>query len=98
MSARLSGLTIGGLELSPSFDADVDSYTVTTENNTNKVTATAEDAQATVEIKLNDSTYVTNGTAATWNEGANTLTVKVTNGSEAKTYTVTVTKQTSEAV
>ena len=32
-------------------------------------------------------------TAAAWSAGANTLTVKVTNGSATKTYTVTVTKE-----
>lgn len=34
-----------------------------------------------------------NGAAATWSDGANTLTVKVTNGKSTKTYTVTVTKE-----
>jgi len=37
-------------------------------------------------------TTVVNGQAATWAEGANTLSVVVTNGSQTKTYTVTVTK------
>ena len=91
MSARLSGLTIGALSLSPPFDPDVTEYTAETANGTNKVTATPEDGSAEVEIKLNDSTDISNGTAATWQTGENTLTVKVTNGG-SRTYTTTVTK------
>ena len=37
---------------------------------------------------------VENGTAATWTEGANNLTVTVKNGTAQKAYTVTVTKST----
>ncbi len=37
---------------------------------------------------------MTNGEAATWTEGENTVTVTVTNGNNTKTYTVTVTKTT----
>ena len=95
MSANLSGLTIGSLSLSPEFDPDVITYAATTTNATNTVTVTAEEAEdprATIEIK-NGETVVANGTAATWSAGANTLTVKVTNGSATKTYTVTVTKE-----
>ena len=89
--ATLSALTIGSLSLSPAFDKDTTSYTATTTAATNTITATASDSEATVEIK-NGSTTVTNGSAATWSTGENTVTIKVTNGSESKTYTVTVTK------
>lgn len=88
----LSALTIGSLTLTPAFDAAVTSYTATTENNTNTVTATAKDEDATVSIKVND-TAITSGSAATWNAGANTVEVNVTNGDYSKTYTVTVTKE-----
>lgn len=91
MSANLSGLAIGSLTLTPEFSSSVITYTANTTNATNTVTATAEDPRATIEIK-NGSVLVTNGTAATWSDGENTLTVKVTNGSATKTYTVTVTK------
>lgn len=91
MSASLSGLTIGSLTLTPTFSADVAEYTASTTNATNTVTATAEDANATIEIK-NGETTVTNGAAATWADGENTLTIKVTNGTAEKVYTVTVTK------
>lgn len=91
LSARLSGLTIGALTLTPAFDPDTTEYTATTTNATNTVTATPEDASATVTI-LNGEAPVENGTAATWATGANTLTVNVKNGTAEKVYTVTVTK------
>ena len=78
--------------MSPAFDADETEYTATTRNNTNTVTATALDSNADVAILLNSETAVTNGTAATWAAGENTLEVTVTNGSAQKVYTVAVTK------
>ena len=92
MSARLSGLTIGALTLAPTFDPDVTEYTTTTINATNTITATPEDEDAAVTI-LNGETHVTNGSAATWTDGANTVKVTVKNGTAEKVYTVTVTKQ-----
>lgn len=94
MSAHLSGLTIGALSLTPAFDPDVTEYTATTTNATNTITATPEDDEAEVSI-LNGETPVTNGSAATWQEGANTVTITVTNGVAEEVYTVTVTKQTA---
>ena len=93
LNARLSGLTIGALTLTPEFDPDTTEYTATTTNATNTVTATPEDEDATVTI-LNGETPVENGTAATWTEGDNTLTITVKNGTVQKVYTVTVTKST----
>jgi hypothetical protein len=55
------------------------------------VTATATDEGATVAI-LNGETPVESGESATWADGANTLTITMTNGVATKTYTVTVTK------
>lgn len=94
MSARLSGLTIGALTLSPQFDPDTVTYTANTTNNTNTITATPEDDDATITI-MNGETPVENGTAATWSEGANTVTITVKNGTAQKVYTVTVTKATA---
>ena len=90
-NAKLSALTLGSLTLSPAFDADTTSYTAATTNATNTVTATAADSNATIAI-TNGSTTVANGSAATWTDGANTLTIIVTSGTATKTYTVTVTK------
>lgn len=88
---NLKSLAIGNLELTPDFDPDVTTYTAATAAATNKITAEAEFSDAAILIK-NGSTVVANGAAATWSAGENTVTVKVTNDSEDKTYTVTVTK------
>ena len=88
---NLKSLTIGNLELTPEFDPDVTTYTAATTAATNKITAEAEYTDADIEIK-NGSTVVANGGSATWSAGENTVTVKVTNDSVDKTYTVTVTK------
>lgn len=93
MSARLSGLTIGALTLTPTFNPDTTEYTANTTNATNTITATPEDDDATITI-LNGETSVANGTAATWIDGANTVTITVKNGTAQEAYTVTVTKTT----
>lgn len=89
--ATLSALSLGSISLFPAFSADVTEYTAETSNSTNTITATATDSKAAVEIK-NGNTVVTSGSSATWSEGENTVTVKVTNGSAVKTYTIKVTK------
>jgi HK97 family phage major capsid protein len=89
--ARLASLAIGALALSPAFNKSVHVYTAATTNETNTINAVAKDGEATIEI-LNGDTPVANGAAATWGEGANILTINVTNGVETETYTVTVTK------
>ena len=93
MSARLSGLTIGALTLTPTVAPDTTEYNPTTTNSTHTITATPEVEGATVTI-LNGETPVGNGTAATWSEGANTVTITVKNGTAQEVYTVTVTKTT----
>ena len=87
----LASLTLGTLELTPEFSAEVTEYTATTTNASNAVTATAADTNAAVAITVNGSEH-TNGTAATWETGENTVEIIVTSGSASKTYTVTVTK------
>lgn len=89
--ARLAGLTIGSLALSPTFNKSVMIYTAATSNATNIISAVAMDGEATIEI-LNGETPVVNGAAATWASGANIVTINVTSGTETETYTVTVTK------
>ena len=69
-------------------------YTATTTNATNTITATAEAEAAEITIR-NGETPVTNGSAAAWTDGANTVKVTVTNGSAQKIYTVTVTKNSA---
>lgn len=91
-NAALSDLRIGNLELTPKFAADTTVYTATTSNATNTVTAVPASGTAGVEITVGDNKIV-NGAAATWEAGGNTVTIKVTDGDQTKTYTVTVTKE-----
>ena len=78
--------------MTPAFAAATTSYEATTTNVKNVINAVPEDAEAEINITVNDA-VVENGTAATWRDGANTVKVEVTVPSGAtKTYTVTVTK------
>jgi len=89
--ARLASLTIGTLTLTPAFNKSVMVYTATTTDASNKITAVAKDGEAEIEILVNGNPH-TNGTAATWDAGENTVEITVTSGTETETYTVTVTK------
>lgn len=91
--ATLSALTIGPQALTPTFAAATVSYTATTTNATNTITAVPSDAGAEIHVLVNNK-EIDNGTAATWQTGSNTVKVNVTaaNGTAKKTYTVTVTK------
>lgn len=89
--ARLSSLKIGALTLSPAFNKSVFVYTAATTDATNTITAIAKDGDATITIKVNNAAH-TNGTAATWEAGENTVVITVLNDTEDETYTVTVTK------
>lgn len=80
------------MSLVPKFDSEVLAYAVSTSNNSNKVTATPTDENATVEITMG-AVPIENGSQVTWDTGENVLTIKVTNGSASTTYTVTVTKE-----
>lgn len=91
-SPALSGLTIGALNLTPTFDPDVTEYAVTTSNSTNKVTATCDDEDASITILVGE-TPLENGSSATWASGENTLTITVAKGEAETVYTVTVTKE-----
>jgi hypothetical protein len=94
-------LTIGDLTLSPEFDSETLAYTVTTTDDTNKVTATTDDPSAVIEIVLTNSeeeegVAVANGAYATWASGENVLTITVTDGASETVYVVTVTKEQGE--
>lgn len=90
--ATLANLRIGSLALSPEFAAGTTTYTAATTNATNTITATPADAGAVVEVMVND-VAIQNGTAASWVNGENTVTVNVTaaDGTTTEAYTVTVT-------
>lgn len=90
--ATLSSLSLGTAALSPAFAAATTTYTASTTNATNTVTAVPTDAGATIKVTVNN-TEISNGSAATWQSGSNTVKVLVTaaDGTTTKTYTVTVT-------
>lgn len=91
--ATLSALAIGGLTLTPAFASGTTTYTAETANATNTITATPADAGASIQVLVDDK-EISNGTAATWKSGSNTVTINVTaaDGTTKKAYTVTVTK------
>lgn len=91
--ATLTSLSLGSAALNTTFAPGTTTYTASTTNASNVVNAVPADAAAKVEVKLN-GTVIDNGSAANWNSGSNTLAIKVTaeNGSNTKTYTVTVNK------
>nr|DAF24252.1 MAG TPA: major capsid protein [Caudoviricetes sp.] len=92
-NAKLSGLTVGSITLSPAFDGNVLSYSANATAATAAVTATPEVAGAQVAISYNGAN-VKNGGTVTWlaDGTAHPLTVTVKNGNEVMVYTVNVTK------
>lgn len=74
----------------PSFQPDVLEYMAETSDATNTITATPLRKGAAVEISHGEKT-VANGTAVTWEEGENTLTITVHYGNSTRVYTVVVT-------
>ena len=91
VSAVLTGITIGSLQLTPAFAADVTTYTAETENDEDAVSATA--ASGTAVIILVNGAAHTSGADATWESGPNTVTVIASKtGCTSTAYTVTVTK------
>lgn len=91
IKAKLSALTLGSLTLSPTFAAGTYSYTTSTTDATNTITATGATG-TTVAIK-NGTTSVNSGSAATWAAGKNTVTITVTADDKlTSVYTVEVTK------
>lgn len=92
-NAKLSGLTVGSMTLSPAFDSNVLSYSANATAATAAVTATPEVAGAQVAISYNGAN-IKNGGTVTWlaDGKAHPLTVTVKNGNEVMVYTVNVTK------
>lgn len=90
-SAKLTDLDVGELTLTPSFSSNTTSYTAATTNASDKITFVTESDYATVVIASDDAEIAPDGTAE-WDAGENVVTVSVTDGSQSKVYTVTVTK------
>lgn len=92
--ADLTALSVGTNTLSPAFDADTTTYTISTANaDTAKVEATTAQAGATVEIAYNGANVRNGGTVTLKKDGAaHPLTVTVKNGNAVKVYTVNITR------
>ena len=78
--------------MTPAFDPDVTTYTATTENATNKLTAVPDDgAEVAVELNNEEVTAGSDGKfTMTWGEGENAVKITVTAGTESAEYTITV--------
>lgn len=90
--AQLTGLTIAGVTLSPTFSPTTYSYTGgTASSNSAKVEATPAQAGAKVAISVNGKNVRNGGTATLTASTANTIAVTVTQGNAVRVYNVTVT-------
>lgn len=93
--ATLSGITLEGATLSPSFDKSTKDYTATVNNEVTsiKVTPAASDSKSKIKVNGKD---VAAGSAAevALEVGKNVITVEVTaeDGKTVNTYTITVTR------
>ena len=100
-NANLSALTTTAGTISPTFAAATTAYTASVTNATTSVTVTPtkNDANATIQARVNGGSYtsVTSGSPSgslSLNVGSNTIDVLVTaqDGTTTKTYTLTITR------
>ncbi len=89
--AGLSSLKIEGVILNPEFTPLKEEYTATTTAELSVITATPINSEATVNISVNMSSHE-NGTAYTWLEGYNSVTITVIDEDSVKIYDISVTK------
>jgi hypothetical protein len=105
-TADLSALTTTAGALQPSFSSSRLTYTAGPVSNSTTsvtVTPTAADPGATIQVRVNGGSFATvaSGSASgplALNVGTNTIDVKVTNGSAAKSYTITVKRKSGETI
>ncbi|MBJ7427349.1 MAG: cadherin-like beta sandwich domain-containing protein, partial [Bacteroidia bacterium] len=102
--ATLSGLTISNGTLSPTFASGTTSYTATNSSSSITITPTRNQANASIQARVNGGSYssVTSGNASgslSLNVGSNTIDVLVTaqDGTTTQTYTITVTRLSTDA-
>ena len=96
-NGQLAKLKIGSETLTPTFDPDTYTYTVTASAASDKVEATAAQPGAQVEITYNGAN-VRNGGTVTWtaDSTAHPLVVTVRQGNAVRVYTVNVTKASEQ--
>ena len=97
----LASLSLGGLDLDPSFNAATTAYAAAAESDTAQVTVTASAVYgaASVAFAPGDADTEAEGHQVALAEGETQVTVTVTpgDGSAAQTYTVTVTREAAAA-
>ena len=103
--ATLSGLTVSEVTLAPDFASATEGYTATVANAVTRVTVTPTASQSGAAVSyldgenatLEDADGATAGQQVNLSPGENTIKVRVTatDGTTAKTYTVTVTRASS---
>lgn len=87
-ASTLASLVLANVELTPTFDGNTTSYMGATTSASGAITATATDSEnASVAIAVNGTAY---SSSASYNTGANTVTVLVTNGAAVTLYTIIV--------
>ena len=96
--ATLSGLTLSGIELDPSFASDLETYTATVTNNQTETTVTpmVNDSGATYVIKIDGVTDSDGTVTLAADNNLITVKVKAEDGVTKKTYKVTVTRAASQ--
>ncbi len=97
-NANLSGLTLGGVTLSPTFSSSTTSYTATVPSTTAAITVTPAVADATASVKVNTvavSSGSPSGSIALATGSGNVINTVVTaqDGLTTKAYVITVTRQ-----
>ncbi len=99
--ASLSELSLSGVTLSPAFAGATTSYTASVANRVSSttLTATQNDAAATLAISPDDAAPSTAGYQVSLDVGSTTVTVKVTavDGTTTQTYTLTVSRAAAAA-
>ena len=96
--ATLSGLTLSGIELDPSFDSELETYTAAVTNNQTETTVTpmVNHLGATYVIKIDGVTDSDGTVTLAADNNLITVKVKAEDGVTKKTYKVTVTRAASQ--
>ena len=89
---QLISLQIGDLELSPVFSSKVKEYQTSSNNSYDVVNVVPFDTGASIQIILNSSKVINNGSSILWEPGRNVLDIKVCKDLLTVSYTITVFK------
>ena len=94
--ADLAMINLGDKAITPAFNPDITTYTLSVTNGTSSLKLTSRAAENGAKItQLVGTTAVAQGSNASLSVGSNTIKFAVVNGNYTKTYTVTVTRAAS---